>query len=373
MMKKLVVILSACLTIVACKKDIISEKKEIVNRDTINHWTNVWNNIDVDILSATFLNKDTGYFLTYVDSIHCQCLLTTYDGGKTWNNKIVNDKPNFRLFYDIYPFGNVFYIKYFKFNDSRICVQLIKSTDGGSNWSPVNFVSYDWHDWYPIDSLHIYVHLNNGVDTNCLFLSHDGGKTWQKLFSLEKDNYVVKIYFQSKSIGFILFMDAKNNHFYVNKTIDSGQTWFRLKCFFSMDIKNLVTDYIQFTSENTWYFLIMDTLLLKTIDEGIHWERVFRFKEIPTEYNFRFFDSRFNYTKGNIAGYLERMHFVNTDTGYYYDDNNVYMTSDGGITWNTDFTLTGKPLYAHIVGMSTVKTGEVYIITDCGTIFKRKL
>jgi hypothetical protein len=117
-----------------------------------------------------------------------------------------------------------------------------------------------------------------------------------------------------------------------------------------------------------------DDTLFKTIDGEMNWERVFEFKKMPkTNPLERIFNSRFYFSLGNISDLLKRMHFSNADTGYYYDDKNVYMTSDGGKTWNTDFTLTGKPLYAKIVGMSTVKTGEVYIITDCGAILKKNL
>jgi photosystem II stability/assembly factor-like uncharacterized protein len=369
-MRKLVVILSACLAFVACKKNMDTDKKVIVDQQTNNHWQRIWNDVHITLLSVNFSGRDTGYVLTYNDSINGQYLLITYDRGKTWTNKVVNKEPGTKFFVEILPLGNFLYAQYVQIAKPPkvLARHLIKSIDGGANWSPVDVKTNYYHLWFPVDSLNIYVNvINDAFDSSNMFSTHDGGITWQ-IFHLDRFNYVNGINFLSENIGFMLFSDYNNNCYYIKKTTDGGQTWLKLES--KIVFLNPNDDInIQFTSENTWYLNQNDTLLLKTIDGGMSWENIHKFKMIPrSSGNIYIFNSRFYFP---IKG--KRLHFINTDTGFYYDDKNIYMSGDAGKTWNTDFTLTGKPVYAKIVGMETVKSGEVYIITDCGAIFKREL
>jgi photosystem II stability/assembly factor-like uncharacterized protein len=370
-MRKIFLIVSISLTILACTKEIESPQKEQANKS----WVALWNDFNTDLLSVSFLNKDTGYVITYADSIFSQSLLTTHDGGKSWTSKIFNNNPRSKFYYNIVPFENVMYGNYFSESmDKRFYTvdHFVKSYDGGASWFPVIFEAQviQYITYFLKDSLNMFINTGEidsitGKQFPRLISTSDGGKTWQNESIIANDAIQqYKVYFLSKYTG-IMMVFYFNKNTSIHKTTDGGQTWIETAGY-------LPSINVQCINEKIWYCNKSDTLF-KTTNSGVSWEKLFKFSKTNDRPANIFFYSRQNFASRNYSNYLNRLQFVSEDTGYYYEDKDVLKTIDGGITWNIDFALNSKPNYAKIVGMAVVKTGEVYIITDCGTIFKKAI
>ena len=383
-MKKLLIIIIISLTIISCKKDVEPINNRISVQPKNSHWHTIWKDLNSDLISITFPNKDTGYVVTYNDIPFNQSLLTTFDGGKAWSVNIINTRPDSTLFSNIIssdnclygekyngvyqPYGN--YLHNYPWSNG-----LFKAIKGLKNWKPILTKLNSMTTSNIFDSLNIQSIICNYSETNDnngLFSTFDGGINWQKLLGFKWGQRILDLTYISRSTGFIMYFDFSTNLITICITKDGGISWIK-------SVVNLIIDFdvsgqIQYLNENVWYLVNKTDVgrydrIFRTIDGGKTWKQVSIFT-LP-QYNGELFNSRLQFNATGNSRSLKRMWFIDPEIGYYHNRKNIYKTMDGGQTWQTDFTLMSKPIYANIVGMVTVKTGEVYVITDCGEIIKR--
>lgn len=169
--------------------------------------------------------------------------------------------------------------------------------------------------------------------------------------------------FPSESIGYAIMDDSGTAATKFYKSLNAGLTWtevpWALGVFTSADIID-----VHFPGNDVGYMAFrtfnpgLEALVYKSIDGGTNWSDV-----SPTNMNL-----------GN--GYMG-VHFVNKDTGFVFSGNELYSTTDGGSSWQSDvFNFMGGPtemdfntnLHGVMGGWdgSFLYRGFIYTTTDGG-------
>lgn len=101
-----------------------------------------------------------------------------------------------------------------------------KSLDGGKSWqyySIPNFTNADFRDIEAFDSKNALV--MNIQKPACILKTTDGGTTWKQTFSFPDSSlFLDAIEFWNEQSG-ILLGDPIQNHFFIARTFDGGNTW----------------------------------------------------------------------------------------------------------------------------------------------------
>jgi photosystem II stability/assembly factor-like uncharacterized protein len=239
--------------------------------------------------------------------------------------------------------------------------EIFKTTDGGENWTTTaSFTNYAPNSFFTI----FFKNENVGFATrehNEFYKTIDGGDTWQAIND-GISHAIFSFQFINDKIGF------GAGEYGTYKTINGGDTWVRIPVdqsywentdvhgifFFDENkgfsvgqrgriaktedsgltwqlyspIENTVKQ-IEFTSSNTGIALVGNDIY-KTTDAGISWD----YQGNPDHYE---------YTNG--------IDFVNENIGYSYGGGttsvagSVYKTTDGGVTWN--LTNGGRVVHQH--------------------------
>jgi photosystem II stability/assembly factor-like uncharacterized protein len=243
-------------------------------------WLEKSSGSSTNLNSVFFLNEDDGWA-----GGNGRNILITHDGGEHWiYNQLESE----------YPITDIQFVD----PDTGFLVNgnVLKSTDGGLNWSLTSGWTYPISDLYFLDSQSGWCVGDEG----CLFKTMNGGVDWEAAYSgTDRDLYAV--YFVDAYLGWIAGDGI------VMKSTNGGDKW--EICYESRDIFLK----IQFLNESQGYVLA-DKLCIKTNNGGEEWQLVFPGGQFTAE----------SFT--DIC-------FITPVTGYISDNISLMKTTDGGVNW----------------------------------------
>lgn len=202
-----------------------------------------------------------------------------------------------------------------------------KTIDGGTNW---NAVGGPTTIYGPIQ----FTSINTGFavsPSNGVLKTVDGGLTWVDNFTNDHPGGgTCGMHFPTSSIGYSASTNGSTDSIIVDKTIDSGNSWFQVAKFPSYGLPF----YVYFINSTTGFIAAETDALYKTTDGGISWNVVLN---DPT----------------TIA-----VHFPSASIGYTVGDaGQIWKSTDGGGSWSEQFPTTTLPWYG--VYFTSINTGYV--------------
>ena len=279
----------------------------------------------------TFINEMEGWYVNGYGSIY-----HTQNGGTTWEKQLERKGTFFRCiaFVDsLRGFAGTVGTDYFP--NVTDTIPLYGTNDGGKTWSPVNykgpyvkglcaievvkeqFINHGKTDY----KIHIYAVGRVGSPANRM-VSHDGGLSWTS-YSMNNDcKMLFDIKMLDKNTGYVCAAtdeDIEKSNALILKTIDGGITW---KKVYQSNRPYETTWKISFPSDKVGYVTIQsynpDSLakqqrIAKTIDGGETWKEI----NLVEDANAREFG----------IGFIDENH------GFVGTMNSGYETKDGGLTW----------------------------------------
>jgi len=286
---------------------------------------NVWNQLDfVDEsnLNGISVFGSDSLFITSDDFLHI-----SFDGGETWNSKLLENECNGSYFIDskigFYTTGNKailktidsgetwYYVKESQFSTNFSVIHfspqktgyisfnngVYRSVDNGESWSIISNIS---HEIFDISFPSEQIGFISG-DFNIIYKTIDGGVTWD----INSDNFD----FGSSTVS-VNFVDADKGFITGNRgrmlvTSNSGETWKRYSPTYS-DVEE-----IDMVTEEIGYMLAGNEIL-STNSNGENWTNL-----------------------GLIAddGEAYGIDFVDETHGFAIVDRKVYKTTNSGQNW----------------------------------------
>lgn len=276
----------SCMDIVDSTGVIASNSGLYVSSDDGNSWSLQNTGISDVFNIVSIVSRDT-FFLTSSGGV----IYNTSDRGKTFTKLSIGTNKN---------------INCMTFLDSKLGFvgssesTILKTSDGGQTWQqmlssntiPSGILAFQ------------FLNKDTGYasqEYNNILVTHDGGVTWSTANSSEGTNTIAA---PSAQIAYAAGGDG-----FITKTVDGGATW------------NSVTppdefkdgydlNSICFLSENTGFAVGLLGRILETTDGGTTWN---------------------TYSPTYIP--VTAVSFPSADTGYITTWNNVYKTTDSGMTW----------------------------------------
>ena len=279
----------------------------------------------------SFIDKNTGWYVNGYGKI-----FHTKDGGKTWEQQLEQKGSFFRAINFIdNKVGFVGTVGTDYFPNVTDTIPLYKTTDGGISWKPVDYegpyvkgicaidgVKEEYVNHGKLDyKTHIYAVGRVGSPAN-MITSHDGGDTWTSKSLNEDCKMLFDIDMLDKNIGFACAAtseDVTQANALILKTIDGGKTW---KKVFQSSRPYELTWKASFPSRNVGYVTIQSynpdpnvnqQRIVKTVDGGETW----------TELNLVVDAQAREFGIG----------FITEEHGFVGTYNSGYETKDGGKTW----------------------------------------
>jgi photosystem II stability/assembly factor-like uncharacterized protein len=248
-----------------------------------------------ELKDISFVNEDVGFAVGDGGVI-----LSTQDGGSTWVRKKLPDPSDLK---------KIIFLN----SDSAIAVCSLggywKTTNGGASWDPYIFQQTLFHFLSFVDDRlgygFTYEYLY-GVRYARIHKTEDGGELWARM------GRVRATYSDDPSLSFHpdgrgVFLDGE----YVYRTIDDGQS------FQSVKVMERAGRGFGKSESGTLYIYGDEGLLLQSHDAGETWSDV-QAIVLPHQ-------------GWQLIGGL----FVNEETGYLFDQENIYKTSNDGLSWQT--------------------------------------
>ena len=197
-------------------------------------------------------------------------------------------------------------------NASVMNTTLLKTTNGGLNWTPVNISTVNSiRSIFFTDSQHGFLTTNSATEG---FKTEDGGTTWVA-FDTEIFN-TGDIYFKDSDTGFVY---SPNNGDDVSFTFDGGETWTRYP---NGTFGGAAISSIHFPDLNSGIGFATTAWggqVYKTSNGGITWDEIAQ----PT---------------GQV---LNDVYFISANEGFIIGSNFILKTTDGGLNWSVFSSDTG--------------------------------
>lgn len=225
---------------------------------------------------------------------------------------------------------------------------VLKTTNGGLDWQAYDTgISASFMSIFGIDKDTVYTARYS------LYKSTNSCTSWVDYGGFLSSSTIVDIYFSSPKTGFII----KSGKLY--KTNDYGLNWYKVYD------KVYSNGNILFTSQDTGYVVggatvicdpgpcippIIYGAIIKTTDGGESWQKL------------NFFNDTLNIISAS---------FINNDSGYCFSSNNtIQKTEDGGLTWiSIDTGITGNISGGLFINKSIgfiITGGQIYITKNGG-------
>jgi len=288
-----------------------------------DNWIYLNTSTTKDIYSIFFLNETTGYV-----GGSSGLLLKTTNSGNVWFSVSAPHFSSSSLYFmniNTGFVGGVF--------------RLIKTTNGGLNWSVFN-IGYSSR----IDAIR-FINDNIGyaaeVIQGNLFKTTNGGDNWF-IQNINNSNFLYSMDFINSSTGCIVGSQGT-----IIKTTDGGENW--------SDYYSIVTNRnlrsISFVNQNTGFVCGESGIALKTTNSGQNWNKM---NTIP------------NY-------YFCSIYFPDENNGYIGASGTILKTTDSGYSWlDLNPPIVGKlVLYLFMIDSSTGfgagSDGMIIRTTNAGT------
>lgn len=276
---------------------------------------------------VTFANRNIGYiygdqYLEYPN--HKPILLSTVDGGKTWNNLLSPDS-NYVSILKVY--NNILW--------ASSNTKLFRSDNNGTSWIEIIDVSINndeqIRDIFLFNNQHIVLLAGRRV-----YQSTDGGSNWSNTteFGVAFLKQFIRI---TENKWIILGHSGFTEPNYI--TENSGLIWTEFSHKFTT---------MQFLNENIGYAI--DSSLYKTTNGGITWELI-------------------NQSLKDIAYWTSRLYFYNESVGWLNSSDFLYHTKDGGSTWVKEYGIKSI-LNWNGPALSIISETEAWAVGSNGHIFK---
>ena len=189
--------------------------------------------------------------------------LRTQDGGKSWENKSLEEV------------GNPSRISFINLTTGWAVDKdgnILKTIDGGNSWIKVSFIPYkDKQSAILIISIQFIDNLHGWViDPYFLWYTEDGGLSWDKRCpSNEVLNHKAQIYCGFLVSSRVWWLCGDQGKIY--STMDGGRTWLTK----IVDSDAVVFDDIQFASDKLgWVMSYTGSAIYRTWDGGISWKKI---------------------------------------------------------------------------------------------------
>jgi photosystem II stability/assembly factor-like uncharacterized protein len=279
-----------------------------------------------------FIDENNGWYVNGYGKI-----FHTKDGGITWEKQLEQKGSFFRTIAFVDKnIGFVGTVGTDYFPNVTDTIPLYGTKDGGKTWKPVNYkgpyvkglcaidiVKEQFINHGKIDyKYHLFAVGRVGSPAN-IMISHDSGETWtsQSLNMDCKMLFDIKMF--NKNVGFVCAAtdeDISKSNALILKTIDGGKTW---KKVFQSNRPFETTWKVSFPTDKVGYVTIQSynhdpsvkqQRVAKTTDGGETWKEI----NLVEDAGAREFG----------VGFIDENH------GFVGTMNSGYETNDGGITWN---------------------------------------
>ncbi|MEX0778188.1 MAG: YCF48-related protein [Balneolales bacterium] len=338
-------------------------------------WSDVSYGDTKDLQSLLFFDKNTGYIgapFSSGDGGSTEMLAKTTDGGQTW--EIMSE-----FFYE--DFIDMEFIDDQNGWVASVDGKIIFTKDGGENWSSTSAGSEDLHD----------IHIKNDStywvagDFGSLYSSSDYGENWELAVDMDSLGhsefgtdyfYFNGVEFLDESIGFAVgrTYDSRDIGFII-KTTDGGESWTRLPDFEHVirDIEIGDAGEIILAGGMSSFTETQGNAINISLDEGETWKSISDgdgpLKWTAVDYNgtngiavgetgaITTFTASSDTLEGNILTGLDI-----ADFDFYDKDHGVvatggrnrgyqgtlFMTADGGQTWEKTLSLEGQKNFSSV-------------------------
>jgi photosystem II stability/assembly factor-like uncharacterized protein/PKD repeat protein len=148
-----------------------------------------WTSTDMSLyasglVDAYFFNKDTGFVTGCIGNTSTQqqqaLILSTFDGGVTWQTRHISNRPNEEVWKISFPSRNIGYASIeYQGTSLNINTYFLKTIDGGLTWTDMPFLSSGtYYDLEGIGFLNDSIGWIGGDDCLPTYKTTDGGVTW---------------------------------------------------------------------------------------------------------------------------------------------------------------------------------------------------
>ncbi len=301
-------------------------------------WENVSpRNVSLEKGQSFFLNAETAWVIDY-DDIDNQTFTTyrTMDGGKTWSiGEVIKADGQPQIYFVDSQQGWMMIHNYTGLTYDN--VDLYHTKDGGMHWAKIAETKTEENPdgTLPLDGIKDKISFKNHKtgwisgympdhDEPWIYLTHDGGKTWNKqVLTIPDQDYSIiftdrPLFFNSEQGILTIHADGCNDKActYFMSSMNGGETW-ELKSTFKYREFGFVYDFV--SSEVGW--ATEGTQLYFTKNGMKEWIKLGHINEITDEMNSEIF----------------AIDFVDPNTGWMViktpRTSRLYSTSDGGKSW----------------------------------------
>jgi photosystem II stability/assembly factor-like uncharacterized protein len=241
-------------------------------------------------------------------------ILKTTNGGLDWQVFDTGIKASFMSIFGIDK-DTVYTARYSLYKSTNSCNSWVDYGERGSSGS--------------ISDIHFTSSKTGFITSGALYKTNDYGLNWHEVSKAYPGS---KIIFTCKDTGYVVGgamikcefgpCDFPFNRGAIIKTTDGGENWEKLD-FFS-DTLNILS--VSFINNNVGYCFSSNNTIQKTEDGGLTWI------------------SMNTGITGNITGGL----FINKDIGFITNigqNSQIYITTNGGIDWDLEYTVTDGGLF----------------------------
>ncbi len=240
--------------------------------------------------------------------------------------------------------------------------QIMRSTNGGVNWSIVSPSPTSAAEFYSIEMIDDNTGFICG-SRSAVYKTTNGGMNWDSLVipNMAAGLVLSKVDFVTAQTGWIFARYLTGNDSTIYKTTNGGANWFKQKFGTATGTENTINSACMLDENNGW-LLSNKPRPWKTTNGGATWDST-------------------GLNDGYLAGALYKIKMLNMQTGYCVGSNNkVYKTTNGGSTpWQsvgysstTITTLYTTEVFSAQEAVVMGTNGTVYYTSNGGTSWVNK-